>query len=151
MTNGGFVEPDRVPYGLIATSLKDGTLIPFFGAAASAINRPPNATWGPGKPFLPFGSELATYLADAANYPAIEEAFNALFVEMKGAMNEIGAGASVPSPVLDKIMEAIVPVVRKHVGKPNLALIASWVEHVQGTRRVVDNELRKAFAVGVPP
>jgi hypothetical protein len=60
----------KPPYGLIASGLKRGGVIPFFGAAASAIyNRQPNEPWQPGKPFMPFGGELAMTLAGEASYP----------------------------------------------------------------------------------
>jgi hypothetical protein len=54
------------PFGPIADGLKDGQVIPFFGAAASAVYRPPTEQWEPGKPFMPFASELASTLVDAA-------------------------------------------------------------------------------------
>jgi SIR2-like domain len=61
--------PIGPPYGFIATGLSRGRIVPFFGAAASAVYRPPDEQWKPGKSFLPFGSELARMLAKDANYP----------------------------------------------------------------------------------
>jgi SIR2-like domain len=109
---GERVDPEIVgpPYGFIANGLKKGRVIPFFGAAASAVYRPPNEPWEPGRPFMPFGSELAMTLARAANYPK-----NLL------------------------------------TGPPDLALIASWAEHVQGTREYVNDNLHKSFAVECNP
>ena len=49
-------QPIGPPYGFIANGLKKGRIIPFFGAAASAVYRPPNAEWEPGKPFLPLAA-----------------------------------------------------------------------------------------------
>jgi hypothetical protein len=98
------------PYGFIANGLKKGRIVPFFGAAASAVCRPPNEPWEPGKAFMPFGSELALTLAKAANFPK----------------NLI-------------------------TGSPDLALIASWAEHVQGTRDYVNDNLHKSFAVECSP
>jgi hypothetical protein len=98
------------PYGFIADGLKKGRIIPFFGAAASAVYRPPNEQWVPGKPFLPFGVELAMTLAKAANYP-------------QNLVN----------------------------GAPDLALIASWAEHVQGTRDYVNSNLHRSFAIDCSP
>jgi hypothetical protein len=98
------------PYGFIANGLRKGRIIPFFGAAASAVYRPPDEPWEPGKPFMPFGGELAMTLARAANYPK----------------NLMG-------------------------GTPDLALIASWAEHVQGTREYVNDNLHKSFAVDCNP
>lgn len=54
------------PYGYIADGLIAGDVVPFFGAAASAVYRPKNEQWDVGKPFMPFGEELATVLALAA-------------------------------------------------------------------------------------
>ena len=98
------------PYGLIASGLNNGRVIPFFGAAASAVYRPPNEPWHPGKPFMPYGGELAMTLAKAASYPE------------------------------DLIGSTL-----------NLALIASWVEHVQGSRDNVNENLHKSFAVECDP
>lgn len=61
--------PIGPPYGFIANGLKKGRIIPFFGAAASAVYRPSDAEWELGKPFLPFGYELARELAKYAGYP----------------------------------------------------------------------------------
>lgn len=58
------------PYKFIADGLKEGTVVPFFGAAASAGYRPKGEAWKPGSPFMPFGGELAVSLANAASYPA---------------------------------------------------------------------------------
>jgi len=60
---------ENPPYRIIADELKNGGVIPFFGAAASAICRPDGETWGPGKPFTPFGNELAATFASDAEYP----------------------------------------------------------------------------------
>ena len=99
------------PYGFIANGLKKGRIIPFFGAAASAVyNRPRDEPWKPGSPFMPFGGELAMALAQAANYP-----------------------------------KALIGT------EPDLALIASWAEHVQGTREYVDESLHTSFAVECSP
>jgi len=56
-------------YEIIADGLKNGDVIPFFGAAASAICRKAGEEWEPGKPFTPFGYELAAALARTAGYP----------------------------------------------------------------------------------
>jgi hypothetical protein len=94
--------PVNPPYEIIADGLKAGEVVPFFGAAASAVyNRPPNPT-------MPFGGELAAILAKAASYPAAGE-------------------------------------------PPDLALIASWFEHVQGNRRRLNGKLHEAFAVQGAP
>jgi len=108
VTNHPVVGP---PYGFIANGLKKGRIIPFFGAAASAVYRPPDAEWEPGKSFMPFGGELAMTLAKAANYPK------------------------------DYLT----------AGPPDLAFIASWAEHFQGTRDDVNDNLHKSFAVDCTP
>lgn len=98
-----------LPYGIIADELKNGGVIPFFGAAASAICRPDGEKWEPGKPFTPFGNELAATLALAAQYP-------------------VSDGQS-----------------------PDLALVASYTEHVQGNRPYIDRKLHQYFSVDVKP
>jgi SIR2-like domain len=140
------------PYKFIADGLKEGSIIPFFGAAASAIYRPQDEHWVPGKGFMPFGSELAASLATAASYPstATDAAFDALFSDLKDAVNHIADSA--PNFPIADVIGAIEPIVRKHVsGPPSLALIASWAEHVQGNRRAVNRELRQAFICDCPP
>jgi len=98
-----------LPYEIIADELKNGGVIPFFGAAASAICRPAGEAWEPGKPFTPFGNELAATLALAARYP-------------------MGDGRS-----------------------PDLALVASYTEHVQGNRPYIDRKLHQYFSVDCKP
>jgi hypothetical protein len=98
-----------LPYEIIADSLKNGDVVPFFGAAASAVYRPEGEHWEPGKPFTPFGYELATTLANAARYP-------------------IRDGRS-----------------------PDLALVASFTEHVQGNRPYIDRKLHQYFSVECEP
>jgi hypothetical protein len=118
------------PYESIADELLNGTVVPFFGAAASAVYRPPEARWEPGKPFLPFGGELAENLARAANYSAAKAAY-------EDALSEFAAAAATAAPDIpvDDIKTALQPVLRKHVGgPPGLALIASFFSQVQSTR-----------------
>lgn len=138
---------DHPPYKFIANGLKDGMVIPFFGAAASAIYRPEKAHWEPGKPYLPFGSELAATLAERAGYRTADKAHEAALTEMLQAIE--GKAAGFP---LDLVKEVIEPVLRKYVGASlSLALVASWAEHVQGHRQDLDRELREAFAIECEP
>jgi hypothetical protein len=136
------------PYELIADGLKAGEVVPFFGAAASAVYRePPDAAWVPGQPFTPFGGELATMLAKAASYTATDAACNAVLADLLDGLKTIAADVA-----LAEIEAALAPIVRKHVGgPPGLALVASWTEHVQGNRRSVDRRLRQSFAVDCVP
>jgi hypothetical protein len=135
------------PYKFIADGLRAGEVIPFFGAAASAVYRPQNETWQPGKPFMPFGSELARILASDSSYPASDAAYNLALADLLGAVRSLGA--NIPA---DQVEATIAPVLREHVGRPpDLALIASWAEHVQGHRRAVNRELRQSFAVEAQP
>jgi hypothetical protein len=135
------------PYRFIADGLKAGEVVPFFGAAASAVYRPQNERWEPGKPFMPFGGELAVSLATAASYPAGDEAFTSALDDVMRAIGAIGC--QVPA---EEAKEKLTPVLRRHIGSsPNLAVIASWAEHVQGNRRAVDRELRQSFAVECKP
>jgi SIR2-like domain len=85
-------------------------------------------------------------LAEAAGYPADdshEKALSDLLVAIKQL------AADIPD---DKAQIALTPVVRAHLASVlNLAQIASWAQHVAGTREAVNFELRKAFAVNSPP
>jgi hypothetical protein len=67
------VEP---PYGIIWNRLKAGRVVPFLGAGASILARPPDAKWDAAAPsFLPSGLELARFLAEEAEFPA-KDAFD---------------------------------------------------------------------------
>jgi hypothetical protein len=138
--------PIEPPYQFIANGLSSGNVIPFFGAAASAIYRPAGETWQFGKPFMPFGGELAQALAEAAGYPADdshEKALSDLLIAIKQL------AADIPD---DKAEVALTPVVRAHLASVlNLAQIASWAQQVAGTRDAVNVVLRKAFAVNSLP
>jgi hypothetical protein len=137
----------KPPYGFIANGLNAGKVVPFFGAAASAVYRPLDETWKRGKPFMPFGSELATSLASAAGYSALDAAYDLAFDEIFRAVR--GIAANVPE---DQAKATLAPVLRKHMGaSPDLALIASWAEHVQGDREALNLELRQSFAVECDP
>ena len=117
------------PYESIAGELVSGTVVPFFGSAASAVYRPPGAAWEHGKPFpfLPTGAELAAILARAGNFTAANAAYEAALSELAHAAAEATSG--VPP---DAIKAALQPVLGKHFGgPPGLALIASWFEYVQ--------------------
>jgi hypothetical protein len=135
------------PYEFIAEGLRAGEVIPFFGAAASAVYRPQSEVWEPGKAFMPFGGELATILATAAKYPATEEAYEAVRSDILRTVQEVACGITVA-----QAEATLMPVIRKHIGAaPDLAVVASWAEHVQGHRRAVDRKLRQSFAVDCAP
>src|SRR5262249_37677477 len=113
------------PYEFIAQGLIAGEVIPFFGAAASAVYRPRNESWEPGKPFMPFGAELATSLASAAKYPVADMAFKAAFSDLLQAVQGI-----LPNISVEQLEAALDPLVRKYIGAPPpLAVVASWAEH----------------------
>lgn len=57
---------------LVGKRIEEGKVIPFLGAGANLCDRPPLADWHSG-PYLPSGSELAGYLADAFDYPSTED------------------------------------------------------------------------------
>ena len=61
-------ENQNIPYGPIADALEAGEVVPFLGAGASAVYRP-HEHWQEGKNFLPFGTELAQYLASKGGFP----------------------------------------------------------------------------------
>jgi SIR2-like protein len=61
------------PYGIIANGLRRGKVVPFLGAGASFVGRPPGIIWDPLNPaFLPSGAELAEFLANLAQYPSTD-------------------------------------------------------------------------------
>jgi hypothetical protein len=65
--------PVDPPYGIICNRLKAGHVVPFLGAGASFVARPPKVAWDPSSPaFLPSGVELARCLADEAEFPATD-------------------------------------------------------------------------------
>jgi hypothetical protein len=121
-------------------------VVPFFGAAASAIYRPDGAAWKAGQPFMPFGGELARSLANAASYP-VDDIYNTALEEVLAAIDQLGVKVD-----RDEATKVLEPVVRRHLsGVPNLALIASWAQHVAGDRKRVHGNLRNAFAVSAKP
>lgn len=68
---------EPIPYGAIADAFRDGEVVPFLGAGASAVYRPSEgAAWREGERFLPFGYELAESLATAGAFPDAEAARN---------------------------------------------------------------------------
>jgi hypothetical protein len=60
------------PYGIIASKLKTGNVIPFLGAGASLGKRnPPKARFDPASPrFVPKAAELAAVLAKESSFPS---------------------------------------------------------------------------------
>ena len=63
------IEP---PFGDIWDGLRDGRVIPFLGAGASLVHRPPKADWALNDTFLPSGTELARYLAAPSSFPSTD-------------------------------------------------------------------------------
>jgi hypothetical protein len=65
---------DEPPYRAIWNLWKQGKVIPFLGAGASFVSRPPAARWDSENPaFLPSGSDLALCLADEVEFPSSEK------------------------------------------------------------------------------
>lgn len=60
--------PSGTHYGAVVGAIRDGKLIPFFGAGANLCDRPEKTKWQRGR-FLPSGSELSDYLARWVEYP----------------------------------------------------------------------------------
>ena len=123
-------------------------MVPFFGSAASAVYRPPDAKgWDFGRPYLPFGAELAAMLARATSYGAANARYEAALLELANTAAEASPGVSV-----DHFKNALGPVLQKHVGlPPGLALIASYFAQVQCTRPALERKLRHAFEAMPPP
>jgi len=61
-------EPTDRDYQPMIDAIKEGTLVPFFGAGVNLCGRPQDARWRRGQ-FLPSGQELAIDLANAFSYP----------------------------------------------------------------------------------
>src|SRR4029453_5293500 len=62
------------PYGVIGGLLKKRRVVPFLGAGASFVGRPPPVRLDPNAPtFLPSGLDLAHLLADEAEFPSNDE------------------------------------------------------------------------------
>jgi SIR2-like domain len=62
------------PYGVIGGLLKKRRVVPFLGAGASFVGRPPGVPWNADAPaFLPSGLDLAHLLADEAEFPSSDE------------------------------------------------------------------------------
>jgi hypothetical protein len=136
------------PYESIADELRNGTVVPFFGSAASAVYRPPDSDeWDLGKPYLPFGAELARILARAASYGAANARYEGALLELANAAAQASPGVSA-----DHFKIALRPVLQKHVGgAPGLALIASYFAQVQSSRPALERKLREAFMVMPEP
>jgi SIR2-like domain len=138
---------DTLPYELIADELMSGTVVPFFGSAASAVYRPAGAPkWEPGQEFFPFGAELAEILARVSSYndenPAYEAALSDLAAAASATARTVGVG---------DFKAALDPVLRKHLGGPGLALIASFFAYVKGSRPALERKLRQAFDITAAP
>jgi hypothetical protein len=153
-----------VPYPLIAMGLNKGRVVPFFGAAASAVYRP-ERQWKPRESFMPFGSELATTLARFANYQAGEEALEELKRGIETVDWQCDPDRKQLLALLSQTVDAATEDVAVHEGKsgfasvlqnliaapPDLAFIASVVEHVQGNREYINDILHDSFAVEASP
>jgi hypothetical protein len=64
------VEP---PYGIIASQLKQGNVIPFLGAGASLSGHPEDVKWdNKTNTFFPTGKELANHLAEESSLPSLD-------------------------------------------------------------------------------
>jgi hypothetical protein len=62
------------PYGVISNLLRKRRVVPFLGAGASMIGRPPGIAWDARAPaFLPSGLDLSHLLADEAQFPSRDE------------------------------------------------------------------------------
>lgn len=67
------MEADDDHYGSVVEKLASGRLIPFLGAGANLCDRG-DVAWEQGNPFLPSGSELASFLARRGRYPEPDDA-----------------------------------------------------------------------------
>lgn len=59
------------PYPIIWSRMRAGKVIPFLGAGASIVGRPPDATWNAEQStFPPTGRELSRFLAEQSLFPS---------------------------------------------------------------------------------
>src|SRR5947209_20391335 len=70
--------PDVSHYKTVAKAIRDGQVVPFFGAGVNLCGRP-DIIWRLGSRYLPSGLELAQHLADEFVYPS-KDALNLLSV-----------------------------------------------------------------------
>jgi SIR2-like domain len=139
---------DEPPYELIAGELLSGKVVPFFGAAASAIYREDGCPeWEPRKPFFPFGFELAKVLARVSRYDVENPAYQAALSDLSAA----AAAAAGVSVSVDDMKAVLDPVLQKHLGGPPLALVASFYAYVKGSRPALERKLREAFDIPSKP
>jgi hypothetical protein len=135
--------PQVPPYGVIEDALKSGNVVAFLGSAASAVYRPPEEKkWKLGKPFLPFGAELAEDLAAAAGFPedeSVEQAkqqlMEAIRVEDQGLIGRV-------AKALDNLILAL--------KKSDLPLVASYYSNVAGDKNL-NSRLRRVFMANCRP
>jgi hypothetical protein len=142
------------PYPLIAGGLLRGTVVPFFGAAASAVYRPDKApSWDLGAKFLPFGSELAKVLARESAYGETDKAYKAALSGLAdAAANAVpNVQNDIKAKLRDDIKAKLEPVLSDYLGgPPGLALIASFFLE-QADRVILYSTLRDAFQVKTEP
>ena len=60
--------PEATHFRLVAQQIAEGDVIPFLGAGANLVDRPPKTAFELGR-FLPSGAELAEVLAEKVAYP----------------------------------------------------------------------------------
>jgi len=131
------------PYGVIRGALKAGSVVAFLGSAASAVYRPSGETsWKLGKPFLPFGAELAEDLATDAGFPADENVENARLELMEAIKRGDQDLVNRVTSALDKLLKAL--------KKSDLPLVASYYNYVAG-KDSLNARLRDVFIAECRP
>jgi hypothetical protein len=110
---------------IVARRLRDGNVIPFLGAGASLCERPVGCDWQR-EGFLPSGSELASFLAQAYAFPEpgpLDLARVSQYVELAAGdatlfeeLHSIFAGSYVPNK-LHRLLAALPGILRAD-GRP---------------------------------
>ena len=157
------------PYEFIADGLRAGEVVPFFGAAASAIYRPQDEFLGSrqGSSCRLAGS-WPRLLPGRRNGPVADQAFKKTLADLGQALKAMAWCCeddrrlilSEISRIVDEktdgatahqAQSVLAPALSHLNAPPDLALVASWAEHVQGHRRAVDRKLHESFAVDCSP
>jgi hypothetical protein len=113
------------PYGVLAERFAKGRVVPFLGAGASMVGRPPDARWDAAQPqYLPSGAELAGFLAHEASFPSKDPAecadlarVSSYYVDvagregLRGRLREVFNNQFVPGPLHELLAAVPAPLV----------------------------------------
>jgi hypothetical protein len=154
-----------IPYKIIWNLIKQGEVIPFLGAGASLSGRPSDVEWTDEAQFLPTGGELASLLADDAQFPPSEllelcnqyrEDLNNIQAQLEEAQSKLEsmrAERKAIKSIQDPINEAqtkLADLERGIQSLDDLAKVASFYQE-QGDRPALRLRLRELFLKDYQP